>query len=86
MAEIKQNMSDREYMDDILLSAKTLSSMYHYAVQESSTPDVHCSFQDILNQSLNMQHEIYSLMEQKGWYQTQNAPKSQIDGVIQKFE
>ena len=81
----KQNMSDREYMDDILLTSKTMSGLYHYAVQESPTENLHAEFKTILNQSLDMQHDIYNLMEQKGWYQTQEAPAQQINQVKTKF-
>ncbi|MBE7024977.1 MAG: spore coat protein [Ruminococcaceae bacterium] len=81
----KQNMTDREYMDDILLTSKTMSGLYHYAVQESPTESVHTEFKTILNQSLDMQHEIYSLMEQKGWYTTTEAPTQQVDQVKNKF-
>jgi len=81
----KQNMTDREYMDDILLTSKTVSNLYHYAVQESPTESVHCEFKTILNQSLDMQHNIYTVMEQKGSYTTTEAPAQQIDQVKNKF-
>ncbi len=81
----KQNMTDREYMDDILLTSKTLSNLYHYAVQESPTDNLHYEFKNILNQSLEMQHNIYSVMTDKGWYQTTEAPQQQINQVKTKF-
>lgn len=81
----KQNMTDREYMDDILLTSKTMSSLYHYAVQESPTEKLHSEFKTILNQSLDMQHDIYNLMEQRGWYTTQAAPQQEINQVKTKF-
>ncbi len=81
----KQNMSDREYMDDILLTSKTMSNLYHYAVQESPTENLHSEFKTILNQSLDMQHDIYNVMEQKGWYTATEAPAQQIDQVKNKF-
>lgn len=81
----KQNMTDREYMDDILLTSKTMSSLYHYAVQESPTESVHNEFKTILNQSLDMQHSIYNIMEQKGWYTASPAPEQQINQVKTKF-
>ena len=83
---IKQNMTDREYIDDVLLTSKTASELYHFAVQESSTEDVHCNFKNILNESLDMQHEIFCVMEQKGWYAPTQAQKQQIDQVKQKFQ
>lgn len=81
----KQNMTDREYMDDILLTSKTMSNLYHYAVQESPTENLHSEFKTILNQSLDMQHDIYSVMEQKGWYTTSEAQAQQINQVKNKF-
>ncbi len=81
----KQNMTDREYMDDILLTSKTMSSLYHYAVQESPTEQLHNEFKTILNQSLDMQHNIYNIMEQKGWYTADAAPAQQINQVKTKF-
>ncbi len=86
MSEIKQNMSDKEYMDDVLMTSKTLTSMYHSAVQEASTNDIHTSFKDVLNQSLDMQHTIFSVMQGKGWYPQQYAQKGQIEQVKQKFQ
>lgn len=81
----KQNMTDREYMDDILLTSKTMSNLYHYAVQESPTESLHNEFKTILNQSLDMQHNIYNIMQQKGWYTTSPAPEQQINQVKTKF-
>lgn len=81
----KQNMTDREYMDDILLTSKTMSNLYHYAVQESPTEGLHNEFKTILNQSLDMQHNIYNIMQQKGWYTTSPAPEQQINQVKTKF-
>lgn len=81
----KMNMTDKEYIDDVLLTSKTISNLYHYAVQESSTEDLHYSFKDILNQSLEMQHQLYSVMEQKGWLTTAEAQPQQINQVKTKF-
>ncbi len=81
----KQNMTDQEYMDDILLTSKTMANLYHYAVQESPTESVHSEFKTILNQSLDMQHDIYNVMEQKGWYTTTEAPAQQVNQVKTKF-
>ncbi len=81
----KQNMTDREYMDDILLTAKTMSGLYHYAVQESPTEGLHNEFKALLGKSLDMQHTVYNVMQQKGWYQTQEAPQQQINQVKTKF-
>lgn len=84
--QMKQNMTDREYIDDVLLTSKTMSELYHFAVQESSTENVHCNFKNILNDALDMQHQIFCIMEQKGWYSPTEAPQPQIEQVKQKFQ
>jgi spore coat protein CotF len=82
----KPNMTDREYMDDILLTSKVISNLYHYAVQESSTDELHYQFKDILNQSLEMQHQVFSLMQQKGWYNMQPAEQQKINQTKSSFQ
>ena len=81
----KQNMTDREYMDDVLLTSKTLSNLYHSAVTESSTDEVHYSFKDVLNQSLEMQHHLFGVMTQKGWYSPDAAEQNKINQTKTKF-
>ena len=84
--EAKQNMSDKEYMDDILITSKALSNLYHYAVLESPTDKVHYQFKDILNQSLEMQHQIFTVMQQKGWYPLDAAPAQDINKTKTTFQ
>jgi len=78
-------MNDKEYMEDILLTSKTLTGVYHYATQESSTPNLHNQFQTNLIDSFKIQNNVYSKMEQKGWYPQQQAPAQQINQVKTKY-
>jgi spore coat protein CotF len=81
----KSTMTDREYMEDVLLTAKTLTGLYHYATQESSTESLHTQFKTNLNDTLAMQHSIYGAMQQNGWYPQQQAEQQQISQVKTKF-
>ncbi|MCL1823378.1 MAG: spore coat protein [Oscillospiraceae bacterium] len=78
-------MSDKEYIEDVLLTAKTLTGMYHYATQESSTEGLHTQFKSNLNDSIAMQHRIFASMQQNGWYPMQNAEQQQINQVRSKY-
>lgn len=80
-----QTMTDREYMEDILLTAKTLTGLYHYATQEASTEQLHTQFKTNLNDTISMQHNIYSTMQQNGWYPQQQAEQQQVQQVKTKF-
>ncbi|MCL2077871.1 MAG: spore coat protein [Oscillospiraceae bacterium] len=78
-------MTDKEYIEDVLLTSKTLTSMYHYATQESSTEGLHNQFKCNLNDSLAMQHRIFAAMQQSGWYPQQQAEQQQINQVKMKY-
>ncbi|MCL2018389.1 MAG: spore coat protein [Oscillospiraceae bacterium] len=78
-------MSDKEYIEDVLLTAKTLTSMYHYATQESSTEGLHNQFKCNLNDSIAMQHKVFASMQQNGWYPQQMAEQQQINQVRSKY-
>ena len=48
--------------------------------------DVHTTFKEALNESLDIQNKIYNLMAEKGWYKTENVEQSKIDSTKQKFQ
>ena len=82
---VKENMADREYMEDVLLTSKTLVGLYHYAAQESSTENLHTQFKNNLNDALCMQHNIFNTMQKQGWYPQQQVQEGQIQQVKSKF-
>ena len=52
---------------------------------ESSTANVHQVFDTALGQTLDMQDTIYKTMEQRGWYQGEQAQAQEISKVKQKY-
>lgn len=74
-------MDDKALLEDILLTTKGACDLYMHGTIESETADVHCTFDNALNDTLKMQNDIFSQMSQKGWYQMQQAPQQQIDRV-----
>lgn len=78
-------MTDKEYMEDVLLTAKTLGALYHYATQESGTQNVHNQFKTNMNEVMDAQHQLYSTMSQKGWYPQSQAQPQQIQQTKNKF-
>ncbi len=78
-------MEDKELMENELLVIKGVCDLYEHAVTESTTLEVHNTFKQALNESLDIQNKLYNLMAEKGWYQTQNIEQQQIDTVKQKF-
>ena len=78
-------MNDRDLVEDVLLIIKGVADLYLHGRIESSTLNVHSTFEKILNDPLCMQNEVYNAMAQKGWYPAQQAEQQQIEQLKQKF-
>ena len=78
-------MNDTEIMENLLQTTKGVCELYLHGAIESSTQNVHSTFDDALNQSLCMQNQIYDQMSQQGWYPMQQAQQEQIQQVRSKF-
>lgn len=78
-------MNDRDLMEDVLLILKGAADLHLHGTIESSTLNVHTTFNKVLNDTLSMQNEVYNLMSQKGWYPTQPVEQQKIDQLKQKY-
>ena len=78
-------MDDKNIMENLLLTEKGVCDLFLHGTIESSTSNVHQTFDSALNKSLNMQDKIYQSMSQKGWYQQQQAEAEKITKVKNQF-
>lgn len=78
-------MSDKDYMEELLMLEKGACDLFLHATIESSTANVHTAFCTALNDSLQMQNTIYAKMSAKGWYSEDQADQSKLSGAKQKF-
>ena len=78
-------MNERDLMEDVLLVLKGAADLYLHGTIESSTLNVHTTFEKVLNDTLCMQNEVYAAMAQKGWYPSHAADQQQIEQFKQKF-
>lgn len=78
-------MDDKNLMQDLLLLEKGACDLYMHGAIESSTQNVHLAFNSAFTDTLNMQNEIYSKMESKGWYQTKPVEQQKITAVKNQF-
>ncbi len=76
---------DKCTMETILLTTKGACDLYLHGTIESATPNVHQAFDQVLNDTLCMQNDIYSKMSGKGWYPATTAQNEQIEQTRQKF-
>ena len=77
---------DKTIMTTLLSDVKSVCDLMLHGSIESSTPAVHNVFKKSLQESIDMQNQIYSKMSQKGWFPSETAPQQQIDKTKQKFQ
>ncbi|MCM1054347.1 MAG: spore coat protein [Bacteroides sp.] len=78
-------MDDKNLMENILLLEKGVCDLFMHGTIESSTANVHQTFNTALNDALCMQDKIYDKMSEKGWYPTEQAEQNKVNTVRQKF-
>ena len=71
-------MEDKDLMEGVLLLEKGVCDLYLHGTIESSTSQVHQTFQNALNESLCMQDTLYDQMAAKGWYPTDRAEQNKL--------
>lgn len=86
MTNNAQKMQDKELLTDLMMSEKLLCSMYQTASVDSATGNIRNQFKNILNEELDMQNTIFSMMSQKGWYPLEDAPQSKVVEIKNTFE
>ena len=78
-------MDAKLIMNTLLTMTKDMSGVLYHGSLEASTPNVHNTFRQQLNECLDLQNEIYKFMEQKGWYQMQNVEPSKISQTKNQY-
>ena len=78
-------MDDRNLMENMLLLEKGACDLFMHGSIESSTQNVHQTFNNSLNDSLKLQDDIYLKMQAKGWYPTEQVDQSKLNTVKNKF-
>ena len=79
-------MEDKDLMEGVLLLEKGVCDLYLHGTIESSTSQVHQTFQNALHASLCMQDTLDAQMAAKGWYPTDRAEQNKLQAVKRKFQ
>ena len=82
---MNQNMNDRNVMENLLLLEKGACDLYMHGAVEASDQNVFSSFSSALQQSLQLQNQIYTKMKEKGWYAPEMAQADKVQQLKQKF-
>ncbi len=79
-------MNDKLIMENYLLVLKSTVEVYVHGTLESFNKDVRNHMKQSLDETLSMQADTYSLMEQNGWEQIDNVNKNIINETLTKLE
>jgi len=79
----KAQLGDKDMLNDILNTEKQLVSVYASFLCECADMDGRQVFAGNLNQTAQDQYATFQLMQQKGWYQTEQAQKQKVDQARQ---
>ena len=83
---VNQNLDDREILTDMLASQKQISGACNTFGSECTNEDLKCDFLNILRDEQNMQSDVFTDMQRRGWYETPAAQQSKIDAAKTKFQ
>lgn len=80
------DMGEKEIISDVLYSQKHITETYNTFANECSAPTVRDTFLNLLEEEHQMQAEVFSEMQKRGWYQPEQAQPQKIAQVKQKYQ
>ena len=81
----KHTMTDKEMLTDALSSEKFMTDHYNQYANECASPSLMNEFMNLLSEEHQIQHDVFTEMHKRGWYQTQDAPAEKVQQAKQKF-
>lgn len=83
---VNQNLDDQEILNDVLTSQKQITAGYNTFSCECADETLKCDFLNILRDEHNMQTDVFTQMQSRGWYTPAAAPRQKIDAAKTKFQ
>lgn len=81
-----QSWTDREIMDDVLTSQKHITDVYNTFSNECVNQQLQADMMSILKEEHNMQFDVFSDMQKRGWYSPAAAEQQKVTEAKSKFE
>ncbi len=78
-------MNEKELIEELLCLTKNSCDIFLHGTIESNSANVHATFQNALNESLDIQNSLFSTMENKGWYKTTAVEEKKVTQALSKF-
>ena len=85
VGRMSQTMSDKDRLQDMLSSEKSLASNWSITASEMVQQELFQDTIQFLNERHNTQRQLFQLMNQKGWYQVDKVDQQQISQAASQF-
>ncbi|WP_096271537.1 spore coat protein [Paucisalibacillus globulus] len=79
-------MNERDFVNDILSTEKYMTNSYSTALNEASHQHLYDDLLTIFTETQNMQHDLFNLMFQKGWYKLEAEDTQKIQQSFQQHQ
>ena len=79
------SFDDQAKMTDSLNTQKSITQQYNHYAGECSTKSRRNKLMDILNEEHEMQYEVFSAMQKRGWYAPQQAESKKQQQACKQF-
>jgi spore coat protein CotF len=79
-------MGDIDLLNDSIASQKLISDNYNTFANECATPNLRDEFMNILKDEHQIQSELFSEMQKRGWYQVKPADQNLVMQAKQKYQ
>ena len=81
----KQTLTDREMLTDALSSEKFMTENYNTYANECASPSLMNEFMNLLSEEHQIQHDVFSELQNRGWYPPPSAPAEKVQQAKMKF-
>ena len=85
MANTTQMLTEKQILQDSLVSQKQMTGAYNTFAGECVSEQLRCAMLNILDDEHKIQADIFSTMQSNGWYQAEPAQQQKIQQARQKL-
>ncbi|MCT4566382.1 MAG: spore coat protein [Maledivibacter sp.] len=79
------NFSEKELLNDLLMSEKQVTSTYNTGIIEAACFDLISALNICLSNVQNCHFEILEAMNQRGWHELREADSQELENTKKKF-
>ena len=83
--QVSQILTEKQILQDSLMSQKQITGSYNTYAGECISEQLRCAMLSILDEEHEIQADIFSSMQAKGWYQVEQAEQQKIQKARQQL-